>query len=92
MALPLLLLLALAPQTARPAAQSPAVPVADVPLIEVVEETWEPWFDHLQPTAGESAFAKIAWHPTFAEGILAANQAQRPLLLWVMNGHPLGCT
>ena len=29
---------------------------------------------------------------TFKDGILAADTAGKPLLLWTMNGHPLGCT
>jgi len=92
MAFPLLLLLAFAAQTPQTTAPTSEDSFAEVPLLVIEQESWRPWLDYLQPTAEESAFAQIPWHPTFADGILAANQAQRPLLLWVMNGHPLGCT
>lgn len=60
--------------------------------MQVIPGTFTPWMQHLQPTEQETAFATIPWRPTFAQGVLDANQARLPLLLWVMNGHPLGCT
>ncbi|MHC4822444.1 MAG: hypothetical protein ACYTEP_00315 [Planctomycetota bacterium] len=50
------------------------------------------WRDYLLPNPSESAFTTIPWLPTFADGIHRAEAEQKPLLLWVMNGHPLGCT
>jgi hypothetical protein len=34
----------------------------------------------------------IPWRTTFAQGALEADQQDKPVLLWAMNGHPLGCT
>jgi hypothetical protein len=34
----------------------------------------------------------VPWLASFAEGVRAADAARKPLLLWIMNGHPLGCT
>ncbi len=50
------------------------------------------WRDHILPSDGDLAWTKIPWKVTFHEGITAANEKSKPLLLWVMNGHPLGCT
>lgn len=50
------------------------------------------WRDHVLPTPDETGWERIPWIPSFAGGVLAAQEAQKPLLLWVMNGHPLGCT
>ena len=50
------------------------------------------WRDHILPDESELAFERIGWLPTFAEGIARAGAEDKPLLLWVMNGHPLGCT
>ncbi|TWT40297.1 hypothetical protein RAS1_40050 [Phycisphaerae bacterium RAS1] len=50
------------------------------------------WRALILPTADETAWERVAWLPTFRDGLLAADAADRPLLLWVMNGHPLGCT
>ncbi len=52
----------------------------------------EAWRDHIRPCDAERAWERIGWHASFAEGLRAANSERRPLLLWMMNGHPLGCT
>ena len=60
----------------------PELSVADVPR----------WRDHVRPSTDELAFEEIDWLPSLAEGLVRANAEARPLLLWAMNGHPLGCT
>ena len=50
------------------------------------------WRERISPAASELAWMKIPWQPSFHEGLLEARSQGRPLLLWVMNGHPLGCT
>ena len=54
--------------------------------------TFGEWVDTIQPRAEEMKWLEVPWLPTFAEGIQASHDQQKPLLLWVMNGHPLGCT
>ena len=49
------------------------------------------WARAVLPGA-EEAWLTIPWHATLHEGLRAAGQQQKPLLLWLMNGHPLGCT
>ncbi len=59
----------------------------------VLDETSLPeWRAHILPSGDDLAWQAIPWLTTFAEGIQRANEADRPLLLWVMNGHPFGCT
>ena len=41
---------------------------------------------------GVRAHRGLAWFPTFNEGVAEAQKAEKPILLWVMNGHPLACT
>ncbi len=55
-------------------------------------EQVEVWTRYIDPSPEERAFEKIPWHPSLGEGLLEAQRSPRPLLLWVMNGHPLGCT
>ena len=50
------------------------------------------WRELILPTSEELAFERVAWLPSFHEGMERANIERKPLLLWVMNGHPLGCT
>jgi len=55
-------------------------------------ESLPEWREHILPSGDDLAWQAIPWLTTFAEGIQQANDADRPLLLWVMNGHPFGCT
>ena len=54
--------------------------------------TVEDWLERIEPGADELSWERIPWRPTLWEGLLEAADSERPLLLWVMNGHPLGCT
>ncbi|MHC4470334.1 MAG: hypothetical protein ACYTDY_10545 [Planctomycetota bacterium] len=53
-------------------------------------------YDHLKesirPSPAELAFARIRWRPTLGSAVEEARERGRPVLLWTMNGHPLGCT
>ncbi len=59
---------------------------------ELNQENLAEWRQHILPVESDLAWQQISWLTTFAEGIQAANEQDRPLLLWVMNGHPLACT
>ena len=58
----------------------------------LTEQTFAAWRDHISPTAAELRWTQIPWLTTFGDGIAQADSQDKPLLLWVMNGHPLGCT
>jgi hypothetical protein len=72
--------------------------LADIPKqveefpLKLNEQTLQSWRDHILPADSELDFQKIPWLTSFKDGILTADQKERPLLLWTMNGHPLGCT
>ena len=36
------------------------------------------------------AWQSLAWHPDLASGVAAAHAADKPVMLWIMNGHPAG--
>lgn len=44
------------------------------------------------PQESDAAWQRIDWLPSYREGLETAAKEQKPILLWVMNGHPLGCT
>lgn len=46
----------------------------------------------IQPSAKEQAYKEISWRNEFWPAVLEAKKLGRPILLWTMNGHPLGCT
>lgn len=69
----------LAPQ----GAEMPAAPDAS---------TLADWLTAIEPDAVESAYRAIPWRNELAPAIEEALALGRPILLWTMNGHPLGCT
>ena len=71
-------------------AQDAAVIEAELPQLRL--EELGRWREHVLPAEAEVAFERLPWHASFAEGLRAAQEQARPLLLWAMNGHPLGCT
>ena len=59
---------------------------------QLTEETYEMWQEFIKPTKAELAWAEIPWRNTFYDGLIESDIKQKPLLLWAMNGDPLGCT
>ena len=44
------------------------------------------------PSESDEQWRTIPWHDTLGGAVLEADEQERPVLLWAMNGHPLGCT
>jgi hypothetical protein len=44
------------------------------------------------PAADELAWRSVPWRAEFRAALVEASQAGKPVLLWAMNGHPLGQT
>ena len=69
-----------------------AVPEGSDPPLLLRGESTDYWRAMIRPAEIDLAWTRISWLPTMAEGIKRANLEEKPLLLWLMNGHPLGCT
>ncbi len=48
--------------------------------------------DAILPEASEVKWEQIPWQPDLGSAVLEANQHDKPILLWMMNGHPAGMT
>ncbi len=59
---------------------------------ELNDGTFDSLRDAIRPRDEELAFLKIGWHESLSSAVNEAREANRPILLWAMNGHPLGCT
>ena len=46
----------------------------------------------IQPTREESRWTRIPWLTSLWEARRLAAAKGKPILLWEMDGHPLGCT
>jgi hypothetical protein len=62
------------------------------PAPHLDHDNFAQWRDFILPNPGESKWQEIPWHESFWKGLLQAQEQNKPLLLWAMNGHPLGCT
>ena len=61
-----------------------------VPVLD--DQSLERWRDYVRPQAKEECYLAIPWRESFYIAINEARETDRPILLWAMNGHPLGCT
>jgi hypothetical protein len=55
-------------------------------------ENFAQWLKFIQPDAREQGYKEIGWRNEFWPAVQEAKRLGRPILLWTMNGHPLGCT
>ncbi len=62
------------------------------PHAELNDQTLAEWRDRIRPKSAELCFVTVPWLPTLWDGVIAAQQQDKPILLWAMNGHPLACT
>jgi hypothetical protein len=46
----------------------------------------------IKPSAGEDKWANIPWLTSLWEARKVAAKEGKPILLWEMDGNPLGCT
>jgi len=67
----------------RPASVSAAPPLADDDAFRLSKV--------IRPLAGEDPFDTIPWLTSLWDARVKAAAAGKPILLWEMDGHPLGC-
>ena len=58
------------------------IPAAEFPTLRAL----------VKPAAGEDRWAGIPWRTSLWQAREEAARAGKPILLWEMDGHPLGCT
>lgn len=59
---------------------------------ELNDQTFDAWVERIAPSEDELAWRAIPWRSAFCDAVVEAEEAKKPLLIWAMNGHPLGCT
>ena len=59
---------------------------------ELRGRTLQEWRALIEPAPAELAWTAIPWRASFWSALSEAQASERPVLLWAMNGHPLGCT
>ena len=56
------------------------------------DETLPAWQARIEPCPEEMAWTRIPWRSNLRGGLEDAVAEGKPVLLWLLNGHPLGCT
>jgi len=59
---------------------------------ELTPATYAKWRDYLLPGEKDLAYKAIPWRASYWDAVVEAQVKDKPILLWAMNGHPLGCT
>ena len=59
---------------------------------ELNDQTYARWRDYIRPKPEEINWEEIPWRATLWDAVVEAQQQEKPILLWAMNGHPLACT
>ena len=60
------------------------------PALALTDETFEALFEACRPQ--KEQWTDIPWIGELWEGRQKAAGEEKPLFIWAMNGHPLGCT
>ena len=55
-------------------------------------KNFDKWVEFIRPSKDELSFERVGWRNQFWPAVEEARRLGRPILLWTMNGHPLGCT
>ena len=58
----------------------------------LTDETYAALRAEILPCESECAFEAVGWRPSFWDAVAEARTSGKPVFLWAMNGHPLGCT
>lgn len=61
------------------------------PAVSLDFESFEKLHAQLQPDDSET-WRQIPWKISVLEGQRLATKENKPLFIWAMDGHPLGCT
>jgi hypothetical protein len=59
---------------------------------QLSDATFPQWRDYILPKPSETRWREIPWRANFWSAAMEANTAEKPLLIWAMNGHPCGST
>jgi hypothetical protein len=78
----------------RTALATLALALFAVPAIaqELTGKTFQKWKAYIEPGPEELKWRSIPWRVAFGEAAREAWNLDKPILAWMMNGHPLACT
>ena len=69
----------------------PTLLVALVIGQDLTDANFDKLRDQIVPTRDELKWRSIPWQPTVWDALVVAQKQEKPILLYAMNGNPLGC-
>ncbi|MGI9013626.1 MAG: hypothetical protein ACR2GY_05180 [Phycisphaerales bacterium] len=73
------------------AAAAPVAQDGNVALPPFSADTVDEWHAYIAPHPDELKWLEIPWRDSFRSAVRDAQIEGKPILLWAMNGHPMGC-
>lgn len=67
-----------------------SAPNRNLPVLDF--GSWASWRSKIETDEDERSFLRIPWRISFLTAMQDAQRLEKPVMLFVMNGHPLGCT
>ena len=68
------------------------IPVPGFDTKTLPEKTFKTLHAAVLGPPSQERWAEIPWQADLAEARRKAARENKPLLMWIMDGHPLGCT
>jgi hypothetical protein len=66
-------------------------PIAAVSAADLTEEEFRRLHAELQPSK-DALWRTVPWETSVLDAQQIAAEQKKPLFIWAMDGHPLGCT
>lgn len=80
------------PKLSSPACRIGGAPVPGFATKLLSPKTFNALHAAMRPGGTGERWAEIGWQPDLVAARQTAARENKPLVLWIMDGHPLGCT
>lgn len=66
--------------------------IAVIAALSLFAPTLDQRIAEILPTKEDEKWLSIPWRTDLNQARLDAQKDSKPIFLWIMNGHPMGCT
>lgn len=66
--------------------------IAALAIIAILEQSLDHRIAEILPTKQEEKWLSVPWRTELFQARLDAQRESKPIFMWIMNGHPMGCT
>ena len=66
--------------------------IAALAAIALIGPSLDQRISEILPTKLEEKWLSVPWRTDLFQARLDAQKESKPIFMWIMNGHPMGCT